>query len=289
MTTLKLGSSSGAYGLSQTAQRLECYRKWELDNREVGDIRSLPADINSIRNMTIGTYFHSLSGYYHINGHEPSEEVEWEGPDYLKPHNTPKEWFLEALRCFSYYSIRFSPTGLGTPIHNELELMLEGDLGTKVTGVPFRPFTGAIDLVTQVTEDKLGEVSRTIFDNTLMLDTGPGIYLFDWKWHQKRNGSEQATSLASHQATAYSLAFELSYGIKPQGFIFLHVYGHKTPDIEPILLTPPDQDNIYAMQNLFQRENRLKQANLLEEPNPTACVGKYGKLCPHLGTRCKRY
>ena len=271
--------------------RLECYRKWELDEEgkasalAEGNLLPVP---DSIRNMTVGTYFHSLAGYYHIIGGVPPEDATWEGDPNIHPSRTPKEWLAEARRCFDFYSAHFNPFGLGDPIHNEL--ILEEKSGI-ITGVPLRPFTGAIDLVTAVSEARLEEVASNILGPSaqLMIDLGPGIYLYDWKWHQKRSGLEQATSLASHQASAYSTAFSFLHGVKPAGFIFLHIYGHKVVSVEPVVLAPPDEEQVKAFQYLYQREAALDKVGILNTPNPTACVGKYGKLCSHLGTRCKRF
>lgn len=290
MKKLKIGSSSGPDGLSNTQARLECgYRAFldEAAREALGDILSDIPD--SHRNMTIGTYFHSLAGYYHTNGGVPIKgEFEWEGPANLLPGAVPDSWLEEAVRCFDQYTVTFNPLSLGKPLDNELLLVEETGI---VTGVNGRRFTGAIDLVTHVDEDSLETVAESIFgpSKQLMLDTGPGIYLFDWKWHQKRSGSEVQTSLSSYQAIGYSHAYAHLTEVKPSGFIFLHIYGHKVPTVEPILVHPPDEDSISAFQYLFKLEAARKALGILDLPNPTACIGKFNRVCPHMGTRCKRF
>lgn len=161
-----------------------------------------------------GTTFHKLMELYHLS-RLASEALPVTDKD---PDEDP---IAEGLRLFAGYQRYFGPDSLGRVIGCEIKFPADGDarqiaLLTEALGVPF---TGQIDMLTEVVEPVKG------------LDLIPGFYLVDYKTTSKRDSKANLKYSIRPQFTEYMVAWNaLVPEHKVQGLIVQEAIGNKKLD-----------------------------------------------------------
>lgn len=248
---------------------IHAYRDWNMCGRMAAlkqEARGMAQ--SSSGNLLVGTYAHNLLAFWFQGGEIPDSDIrdslDIESPE-IDPFDHPGEWH-KALALVEDFTSQNTRNVFGNVIAAEMQFR------TYIAGAPF---TGQIDLLTQVEEPS--RISG--------YDVEPGHYIVDHKTAAAMNGDLIDRYLNDLQFTGYWLGLSQTQNIQAQGTFVNVMVKTRIPQYRVILVPPPSETEIRALENLICRAKNIDQ----DDTNPAACEGPYGKLCAFLlNGKCDR-
>lgn len=188
---------------------------------------------------------------------------------------------IEALRLYRAYSTRFPASEFGTVVGSEVEFSLPTDLAVGMLGVP--AFTGRLDLLVEIEQDKIEDLRRWDKRNLSGL-TEPGVYILDHKTMGRKDRDVAKKFSNAFQFHAYQFAWDLLHPDKPvKGMIANCVVRHKELNdgsFFSVFVPPPTPVQIRALRGHLSDSYAIYLARGAEFLNRSKCYD-WGRECAH--------
>lgn len=277
MKEISLDRGASPLGYSALTRRQECARAARLAEAKAQEAGAVSRPVGD-KSLAVGLMLHKLLELAELG--EPVDEA-----DIFMSGGAPveREWVDEAWRLYNAY--RMTPGLLGTTstVAVEYEIKPTADL-VEILGAPV---TGYIDRVFEVKSEEQVEAVRRA--RGVELEVGK-VYLQDYKTEFRDDGDKMfLRHRYSMQFALYQVAWNiLNPGRLCAGVLVDCIVKNKVPKFVSYLLPPVSEDEVWATIGWVRNVMRVYEESL-GAANPSACVNRYGRLCPYRGIECFGY
>lgn len=279
-----LKSGGSGKGFSYYSAATKCPRRAELAAES--EVRSE----NLGEALVCGILFHGFADLYHnqLRHRIDPRDVAFHYEEDGQPVGGNFIVFREEVnRVWSQYQGMVPPEGLGEPVGAEIDLITpQTPVQQKIEvyrTLGVSPWTGRVDFVSYVDE----ELAEKLLPETGFL-LSEGRYIWDHKVHGSERSEYKDTYPDSTQLMSYILAWNITNPHKKvEGGIINAVIRTKTIKLRKYFVPVPDVDDIKSIAAFYTgAQNMLKVLGTWA--NRETCHS-YGKWCPYMGNKCKRY
>ncbi len=250
------GGGGSGKGISYYQKLLGCIRRNTLSSED--------DEYEDSEDSAVGKSGHALLEHYHLD----------RGGIAL-PFSTVagEPTIAEAVRLFSAYRDRYSPTSLGEVLGCEVPMEAVYDAV---------PVTARADMIVRLGTDDIAAIKDT--RGVDLSDMGPGVYIVDHKFKKAHNSDLVLGLQTSAQAAHYQMMWNLAHPDDcTRGMLFNVIFRYKTVSdkmFKLIASPPPDPgDEAYVRGIVRDGHNALRDKGPMWA-NPIHCH-EFHRTCPH--------